>query len=369
MQVLAYLFYGEKKEYKLELFYSVLSALKQLRISGDENIKICVISDRPGFDPDLPLDFLYFSPEEYQRWTQCTNGTEYNHKVKIHALIKLLEHYQCPVALIDTDTYFLDNPDRIFQAISPQQTVMHCLEYQHLIDHALWEPMMAKIGDGIEIDGLRVTPQSSMFNSGVIGVEPCHIPLLEKALAVVDDLYARSPIFNIEQFAVGVSLQSGTQVATCEPLLEHYYGGIRSFVHFQIAQIFPDFTAATLEKLLTAPIPTKIDYPSKTIPDQVITKVLAAVRRWNPDYRFAYLSYRSAFSNATKDPECASLWSDTALQMLKSSQMIYGGLTVQHLDRDFRQFSADQIESWSWLKQEVKNNWLLFWNSLPCSTS
>jgi hypothetical protein len=369
MRVLAYLCYGEKKEYKLELFYSILSALKQLKARSDEDIKICVISDRPGFDPDLPLDFLYFSPEEYKTWTQCANGTVYNHRVKIHALIKLLKHYQCPVALIDTDTYFLNTPAKIFQSISPQQTVMHCLEYQHLSGHPLWEPMMAKIGDGVEIAGLKVTPQSSMFNSGVIGVEPCHIPLLELALPVVDDLYARSPIFNIEQFAVGISLQSGTQLTTCLPLLEHYFGGIRSFVHFQIAQIFPDFTAATLARLLATSTPDKIGYPSKTIPDQVMTKVLAVMRRWNPDYRFAYLSYRSALSNATKDPECASLWADTALQMLKSSQIIYGGITVQHLDRDFSQFRTDQIESWSWLKQEVKNNWLLFQSSLSYRTS
>jgi hypothetical protein len=363
MRVLAYLFYGEKKEYKLELFYSLLSALKQMQAKGDDDIKICVMSDRPGLDPDLPLEFLYFSPEEYKSWTQCGNRT-YNHRVKIHALIKLLQHYQCPVALIDTDTYFLDTPAQIFQNISPQQTVMHCLEYEHLSGHPLWEPLVAKLGEGVEIAGLQVTPQSSMFNSGVIGVEPCHIPLLEKALLVVDDLYARSPIFNIEQFAVGVSLQSGTQVVDCEKLLDHYYGGIRKFVHFQIAQMFPDFTAATFAQRLAAPIPDRIDYPAKAVQDQVITKVLAAVRRWNPDYRFAYLAYRSAFSNANKDPECASLWADTALQMLKSSQMVYGGVTQQLLDRDFRQFRADQIESWSWLKREVKNSWLLFWPSL-----
>jgi hypothetical protein len=364
MRVLAYLFYGKKKEYKLELFYSLLSALKRLQDNGDEGIKICILSDRPGLDPDLPVEFLYFSPEEYKTWTHCADGTPYNHRIKIHALIKLLEHYQCPVALIDTDTYFLDTPAKILQSISPQQTVMHCLEYQHLSEHPLWEPMMPKIGDGVEIAGLKVTPQSSMFNSGVIGVEPCHIPLLERALPIVDDLYARSPIFNIEQFAVGVSLQSGTQLMTCEPLLDHYFRGIRGFVHFQIAQVFPDFTAATLEKLLAGPIPAGIDYPATAIPDLVMSKILAAVRRWNPDYRFAYLAYRSAIANATKDPECASLWADTALQMLKSSQIIYGGLTTEQLDRDFERFRADQIESWSWLKRDVKNNWLQFLPSL-----
>jgi hypothetical protein len=369
MRILAYLVYGEKKEYRLELFYSVLSALQQLRAKGDDDIMICVMTDRSEFDPDLPLDFLYFSPEEYKTWTQYPNGISYNHRIKIHALIKLLEHYQCPVALIDTDTYFLDTPARIFQAISPQQTVMHCLEYQHIAGHGLWKPLLAKMGNGVEISGLKVTPQDSMFNSGVIGVEPCHIPLLKLALDVVDDLYARSPIFNIEQFAVGVSLQSGTQVTTCEPLLEHYYGGIRNFVHFQISKIFPDFTAATLRKLLATSIPAKIGYPHKAIQDLLITKVLAVAQRWNPDYRFAYLSYRSALSNAEKDPECASLWADMALQMLKSSQIIYGGVTAQRLDRDFRRFRTDQIESWSWLKQEVKNNWLQFRSSLSHGTS
>jgi len=363
MKVVAYLFYGNQKEYQLELFLSIFSALQQLRAAGDQdNVVISVISDRLDFDPDLPIDHLHFSAAEFEDWTRSPHGT-YNHRVKIHALMKAIDHYQAPVALIDTDTYFTDNPVKLFERISSQKTVMHQLEFAHIADHSLWQPIIEKIGDGIEISGVQVSPQSSMFNSGVIGVEPSHRELLEQSLTVVDDLYGRSPIFNVEQFAVGVTLNQATQLSTSEDLIIHYYGASRRFIHLQISRLFPDFTAATLEKLLNSSEFPAIGYPPKALSDQIITRILAAIRRWHPDYRFAYLSYRSAFFYAAQDPEYANIWAAIALQMLVSFKG-QSDFSLEQAQRDFPRFQADKVALLDWLNPSTRNNWLQFWEPL-----
>ena len=365
MKVLAYLFYGNQKEYQLELFFSIFSALRQLRAAGQQDdVVISVISDRLDFDPHLPIDHLHFSAAEFADWTRSTRGV-YNHRVKIHALMKAIDHYQAPVALIDTDTYFTASPTQLFERISSKKTVMHQLEFAHIADHSLWQPILEKIGDGIEISGVEVSPQSSMFNSGVIGVEPSHRELLERSLTVVDEVYGRSPIFNVEQFAVGVTLNQATQLSTSEDLITHYYGASRGFIHLQISRLFPDFTAATLEKLLKGSEFTVMGYPPKALSDQVITRILATLRRWHPEYRFAYLCYRSSFFYATQDPEYANIWAAIALQMLQSfKEKEPSTFSLKQVQRDFQRFQSSRITSLNWLEPSMQNRWMQLWEPL-----
>lgn len=362
MKVLAYLFYGNQKEYQLELFFSIFSALRQLRATGEQDdVVISVISDRPDFDPHLPIDHLQFSAAEFEDWTRSPHGT-YNHRVKIHALIKAIDHYQSPVALVDTDTYFTDNPTKLFERVSPQKTVMHQLEFAHIADHSLWQPILEKLGDGTEINGVEVSPQSSMFNSGVIGVEPSHRELLEQSLAVVDELYGRSPIFNIEQFAVGVTLNQATQLSTSEDLITHYYGASRRFIHLQISRLFPDFTAATLEKLLKISEFPAMGYPPKALSDQVITRLWATIKRWHPEYRFAYLCYRSSFFYAAQDPEYANIWAAIALQMIQSfRKKDPANFSLKQAQQDFQRFQTNKITSLDWLDPSMQNHWMQLW--------
>jgi hypothetical protein len=360
MKVLAYLFYGNQREYQLELFFSIFSALQQLRAAGDQDdIVISVISDRLDFDPHLPIDHLQFSAEEFADWTRSPHGT-YNHQVKIHALIKALDHYQAPVALVDTDTYFIDTPAKLFKRISPQKTVMHLLEFAHVADHDLWQPMMEKIGDGIEINGVQISPQSSMFNSGVIGVELSHRKLLEQSLVVVDELYGRSPIFNVEQFAVGVTLNQATQLSTSEDLIEHYYGFSRRFIHLQTSRLFPDFSAVTFEKLLKSSSSPAVGYPPKALPDRIITRILGAIKRWSPEYKFAYISYRTAFFYAAQNQEYANIWAAIALQMVESFKG-QNDFSLEQARRDFPRFQADKIALLDWLDPSIRNNWIQLW--------
>ena len=68
--VLAYLLYGDSREYELEFLMSAYSALKCAGESGRSEIEICLVTDRPRFEPGFPFECLYISAVELETWTR-----------------------------------------------------------------------------------------------------------------------------------------------------------------------------------------------------------------------------------------------------------------------------------------------------------
>lgn len=360
MKVIAYLLYGSKKEYRLEFFLSLFSALKQLGERRDE-ITFSLITDRNDFDPNLPIDIIIVSPAELAEWTQ--QGT-YNHRTKAFALLKLIDHYQAPVALIDTDTYFIDNPIKLFERISSQNTVMHHLQVP-LAVHDHWQFALEKLNNGIDIEGIHISSQSSMFNSGVIGVDASHRALIEKAALVLDKMYALFPIFDVEQFAIGVVLNEYTNLLQSDDLIYHYYGPSRQFIHIQTARLFQDFTAASLNQALAQPSPL-LGFPAKPLSARLLSRFWAFIHKWDATYQFAYFAYRCALSCGKKDPEYANAWANVALESIKflirlQSNQQKSQAILASAKKDFRRFRAGKITSLSWLDPNTQKSWILLW--------
>ncbi|MBR8834056.1 MAG: hypothetical protein DSM106950_08445 [Stigonema ocellatum SAG 48.90 = DSM 106950] len=360
MKVIAYLLYGNKREYELELLFSIISALRLLKDNSEELI-ISVISDRQDVVPELPIDRIIFSQNEFAEWTN--NGT-YNHRAKICALIKALDHYQAPVILIDTDTYFIDNPAKLFDRVSPQRSVMHAFEDTINDQLYTWQPIIEKLGDGMNRSEFYVSPQSPMFNSGVIGVDLANRWLLEKSLTFVDELYSLSPVFNIEQFALGTVLNKYNDLSLSTDIVEHYWSHERAFIHVQIRRAFKDLTATNLEIYLTDSSPLEIGYPATHWKDKLVSRLLARLKHWNSNYKFAYLAYRSALSCASKDSDYANAWAKVALQILKDLVFMdekKSFACLPNVQRDFRQFRKDSLKTLAWLDSNLKSSWIEFW--------
>lgn len=370
MKVLAYLIYGDKREYQLELALSVLSALRFLKKSQEksqESITISVITDRPdiGFPDiefDLPVDRILVSPEEFAAWTQ---GGSYSYRAKILALMKAIDHYQAPVVLVDTDTYFLESPVRLFERVSPQGSVMHNFEYE-ICNKSYWQPVVQQLGAGIEIAGVSVSPRSPMFNSGVIGVDVANRSLLDKALAVMDKMYALSPIFNVEQFALGVALHQYTKLSTSADLVWHYWGMERGFIHVQTSRLLQNSSFADLESLLANLATLQLGSPAKPFQDKAMSRWLGLIKGWSNDYRFAHLSYRCALAYASKDQAYANAWARVALSAVNTAideALPDRSLALSTIQQDFRQFDPDNIRALDWLEPIVKQCWFRLWQA------
>lgn len=359
MKVIAYFLYGDNKDYQLELSFSILSVLRLLK-DNPNKVTISVLSDRKEFTPHLPIDYINVSQGELNEWTQ--NG-KYNHRAKFFALMKLLDYYQSTVIIIDTDTYFIDDPSKLFERVSSQKSLMHCPDNYKIGDIPFWRPIVEKIGHGIEFEGVDVSPQSPMFNSGVIGVDLTNRMLLEKSLRLNDSLYSLSPIFNVEQFAIGTVLNKYTDLGFSDDIVEHYWGIKKNFVHIEISRFLEEFKASPLDTLIAASNTLKLDLymPLKY---RILTRILAFVKHWDDNYRFAYLAYLTALYYASlKDINYANAWASLILNLLVDNQQSSDLHLMSNMKKDFREFRQGKIEALSWIDSRIKNKWIRFWQS------
>ncbi|MBE9011317.1 hypothetical protein IQ250_13980 [Pseudanabaenaceae cyanobacterium LEGE 13415] len=343
MKVLAYFLYGNDREYLQELQFSILSAMRFLQNQDEIVIRLICDSDQI----DLPIERLVFSPEEFDSWTR---DRTYFFRAKIGAALKAIDQYQCPVILLDTDTFFTAHPAKMFDRISRNRSLMHRYE-STLLDSPEpgWNPILEQ---KIAINGIAINPDSPMYNSGVIGVHPSNRALLAEAFEILDRLYNISPVFNVEQFAVGAALAQKTMIATCSDVIEHYWGAQKDFIRVQIAKALEQGNA---ENLLAQIPPFQGIYPKVRKRDRILT-TLSFLKHWDNNYRRALLAYRSALFYAAKDNQYANAWASNALQALKVSSHPH--------QTDFECFRQDSIQTLTWLSPSVKRGWIKFWQQM-----
>ncbi|MBN8562055.1 MAG: hypothetical protein J0L70_16115 [Leptolyngbya sp. UWPOB_LEPTO1] len=358
MKVIAYFLFGDDRLYEVELAFSVLSALRFLKDQPEE-IKFCIVSDSAesllqhgDIGIDLPIERLTFSSQELAAWT---NNGMYLYRAKPFALKKVLEHYQAPAALIDTDTYFIDHPRKLFERIAPGCSVMHVREAA-IGESELWQPIVNQIGSGINIGGIQISARSSMINSGVIGIDPADQLLIESAVKVLDHLYQFAPLTTVEQFSIGAVLEQTTQLSFSDDLIEHYWGTQKDFIRVQLLKVLKENTIANVNRILERrPVFPSI-YPRIRFRDRIVT-TWGFLQHRNHHYRRAQLAYRTALFYADRDPDYANAWAYTALQSLRYSQQ----RDRQKNARAFRFLNKDEIEQVSWIEPSTRRGWMRFW--------
>ena len=351
MNTIAYFVYGRRREYQLELTYSVLSAVHFLEQSFDP-FRIVLLTDEGGQRDDLPVENLVFDQADFDRWTR--NG-HYNHQAKIHALMHLLDRYGGKVALIDTDTFFRQHPARLFERIERGASVMQASD-GFVGQYDYWHPILDEIERPVA--GFDIAPSSPMFNSGVVGMHASDRGALDDVLALAEALYACHPVFNIEQFAFTTVLDRCTDLGICPELVAHYWGPERRHMHAQIGDLFPSFSRKLFEQHV-AELP-KIGYPRKRIFDQFMGRLKAQLRRDDGDYQFAYLAYRCALSSASSRPSHADAWAGISVDALSSAR--------KHLEfapKDFARLANPDTHLW--LRPETRSRWVKFWERTSSS--
>jgi hypothetical protein len=274
------------------------------------------------------------------------------HEAKVHALIKAMDHYRGRVALIDTDTYFTDHPDKLFHRIGPGKSVMHSFEGT-LQQYDFWKPLLER--SNAPINGYRVAGDSAMINSGVVGLDFADRGVLDEVVPLIGKLYDIDPIFNIEQFAFASVLKKHTAVVVCPDVIHHYWGYERGFLHSQIGQLFPRFSSELFNQIVDN-LP-KLGYPQKRRVDQLKAKLVSFLRRNGNDYQFAYIAYLCALRQMHTDTANARVWARIALTVLKKNTF-----PVKHILNDFREMKA--VQSHDWLDSETKRDWIRYWESI-----
>lgn len=219
MNHLIYLSYGDGPHVD-ELRFSVQSALASRQVAAD--FEITIFTDNPSRYDDISVRKETLSAEQLREW-QGDHGYHYRRKIALvgHAL----ETLGGKVVLIDTDTYYLTNPRRLFDRIGPGASILYRREVHldrceagHLADHLMTGRIRKLDGTFWAIDA-----NTPMWNSGVIGLEKTSLPWVKEALHVTDQLCQSVSLRTIEQFALGAVLSQSTRLRETDELVFHYY--------------------------------------------------------------------------------------------------------------------------------------------------
>ena len=220
MDTLIYLSYGRGPHVD-QLIYSVLSTRQKLGLEQND-YRIIVYTDDPVAVAGLPVHIEVISAKILADWAGPFN---FNHRRKIFAIKDALEKFGGRLVYCDADTYFLKHPRKLFARIRPGHTVMHVKEGHLNHVHGTDIAKFLRVHDLKHLSGAcwKVTPDTPMFNAGVIGMHEADIPLLDEVAHLTDQIYPHVSIHTVEQFAFSACLQHHTRLRQSYRIVHHYW--------------------------------------------------------------------------------------------------------------------------------------------------
>jgi len=223
-----YLDYGGRVRYRRELRYSLISLRQELGDGPDA--RIAVYTDAPDIYANWPVEVVDIAART-QAWSG--NGL-YHHRIKPAVVLDALTRFAAPVCFIDSDSVIRPGFHAEVTGKMAPQEVWSVTKTALVMNHfELRDPFPPLKGFATRLPHLGRyrydTANSWMFNSGLIGASPVHVPLLEDTLAFIDALIGRARKFpTIEQFAISeVARLSQTAIAEVRDTFLHYWQGRR----------------------------------------------------------------------------------------------------------------------------------------------
>ncbi len=208
-----------------ECLWSLLSLAR--RMPAAEWPLVVIYTDRPdwfkAWPIPVPIDFQQVDAATIQAWR---GPHQFVHRFKIEMLLDVQRRYPNPVLYLDTDTEFTQSPAHLLQRIAAGDRFMHVSEgslaraQQPVLNKLL--SFFRKQGAFPELS-LQVSPQTEMWNAGVLGVPAPGTELPDRALQLTDALYPKYPKHIVEQFAFSVAYQEHSTVHSAAPWIFHYW--------------------------------------------------------------------------------------------------------------------------------------------------
>jgi hypothetical protein len=268
-----YLDYGGLPKYRRELRYSLISLRQELGAQPDA--RIAVYTDAPGLYANWPVEVVDIGPR-VQDWSR---GGLYPHRIKPAVVLDALNRFAAPVCFVDGDSIIKPGfHAEVTEKMAPQEVWSVTKSAVVMNRFELMNPFPPLKGFRTSLPHLgryRYDRAGSwMFNSGLIGASPVHVPILEDTLALIDALIGRARKFPIlEQFALSEVVRlNQIPVAEVRDTFVHYWQGRRRI-----------YMANEIEKALSS------DWDDLTPPKQWAQMNYWAVRAYNYWYGVTHM--------------------------------------------------------------------------------
>jgi len=223
-----YLDYGGLPKYRRELRYSLISLRSELGDAPDA--KIVIYTDAPTVYARWPVAVVDIT----DRIAEWSGEGLYHHRIKPAVVLDALTRFAAPVCFVDSDSIIRPGfHAEVTAKMAPQDvwSVTKCAVVMNGFELMNPFPPLRGFRTHLPHAGRYHydLEQSWMFNSGLIGVSPVHVPVMEDTLAFIDALIGRAKKFpTLEQFALSEVLRlSQTAVSEVTDTFLHYWQGRR----------------------------------------------------------------------------------------------------------------------------------------------
>lgn len=218
---LLYLIYGNQDVYRREAKFSILTVLSQAQ--NGQRPAIRILTDRPQDYAGWPVDTVLLDEATLTRW-QGKHG--YHHRRKACAIAAGMQLAE-KTLFVDTDTLFTSHPNRLFDLIEPNRSVMDRFEYEWKDVHERSDYL--KLGRDLSVHGVTPDNGFKLYNSGLCGVTENDAALFEESIRLIDEwTMGGFEIHTIEQIALSYAMRH-RPVAEARKYVYHYFAEKRFF--------------------------------------------------------------------------------------------------------------------------------------------
>ena len=223
-----YLDYGGQPKYRRELRYSLISLRAELGETAAA--RLVIYTDAPTVYARWPVEVVDISGQ-IPGWS---GEGLYHHRIKPAVVLDALTRFAGPVCFVDSDSIIRPGfHAEVTQKMAPQENWSVTKAAVVMNGFELMDPFPPLKGFRTRLPHLGRyhydVAQSWMFNSGLIGVSPVHVSVMEDTLAFIDAMIGRAKKFpTLEQFALSEVLRlSQIPVAEVKDTFLHYWQGRR----------------------------------------------------------------------------------------------------------------------------------------------
>ena len=307
-QQLIYLLYGERRIYQLEAKFSILTALARSKPAERPTIRI--LTDQPQAFAGWPVEVISLDAQTLEAWTG--NGG-YTHRRKACAIAHAAR-WADKTVFIDTDTVFLQSPQKLFSQVDAGQFLVDEIEMSWA--EASQSEYYQGFTSGLARSGEAPADDLRLCNSGVLGFTIENAGIAERAIARIDRWtpYAEA-LHTIEQIAFSFELH-GAPINQARGVISHYFA-MKRFIH-AILEIFfarygdrfnPSMPAHALEVPAQRPVPSWLGRLSVKWSLKRVPRELRGVGR--------KILYGSAIGKNDYQRACKAIWWRSAIEDMR----------------------------------------------------
>lgn len=212
---LVYLVYGNDEAYLHEAKFSILSAIRESKEGS--LTRILLYTDKPHDFLGWPVDIVYLSDEIMKAWIGFHG---YFHRCKAAAILDSTNYANYSI-FVDTDTFFVQDPSKLFDLLKSKKWIVDEVE-------AVWadwhdQPLYQKTASML-LNKYSVADDLLLINSGIFGIKNDAKDFMHKSIKLIDEIYPLAKnIHIVEQFAASVAAYGFTRPGEARGIVRHYY--------------------------------------------------------------------------------------------------------------------------------------------------